>query len=1098
MDTITLPPLTIIPAGAGSGKTYTIQQRLGNWVTNGLVASERILAVTFTEAAAAELAERIRSSLHKLGRLEEALKLDQAYISTIHGLGLRVLTEFAFDEGLSPRPRLLNEDEENTLIRLALARTNKVDEITANLGRFGYKYDFVGGRTPEQVFRDDLLKMINVLRAAGRSGDDNSYTDQATEWIRDRYGPVKKAKALNDSVYTAVCELLDEFPNNLAADYGSSNTAISELNRDYKNLKSMTDITAVKHDWALWQALRDLRGSVRGCQLPKTYDALTYKVKSSTDELPNHPGPLEQAVRHVRALIAAGKEVLEHYSKAKREAGLVDYSDMIAMAGQILTKRPEVRKTLAERLDCLVVDEFQDTNPLQFALLWQLKEAEVPTLAVGDLKQAIMGFQGADPRLFKTLIDQHHQQIAPLSGNWRSQPDLMDFINAVGIGLFEEGYDRLEPHGKQSTQSPLEIISFHTRGKGKQHVIRAQAFAIRIENMLNDSKQLINDRRTGKRRRLRGGDIAVLCPTRKILVQTADVLRSRGMQVVLQEGGWYESRIVQLTCQALAYVANPQDRHAALYLSVTELGQCELKTALEQLLKDGRIIDPVLGRLDGITDRTQDRTIFALLADVIAALHLFDLIANWPDADQMRANLLRLQAEAGGFMQANREALASGGYHGCGIQSFLAWLDAKTKQSDTNNQPQPRVIEEDAIQLTSWHSSKGREWPVVFVGGLEQPCAARLPNLSLGYNSFDDLSRLLDNARIEYSPKFAAPESNQRFLEDLNFNAELEAKRLLYVALTRASEKLILEWPEYMEKSKKKLTYWAQLSRFISVLDNHQGNTDQEETDEEEASDHKQDARDKQDNKKNPETDYCMVIVGDSFFQCPSLVGGSRVVPTEQNHNAGDSHGTLMGIARRALKHREVPTEHQPDSVIPSALPAMVDKEIESNQTLETVKYHSGLEIDIGLTGTELGSFLHRCFEILGARHGLVDDLSEITGVDLNHQVAIEIADSVAGFENWITDRFATSTSHRELPLLGLDDNGSVVSGTADLILQTAKGVWIIDHKSDQIDDPEHTFIHYRPQLECYSKLLHSMGHKVLGIGINWIRRGEIVLEVIG
>ncbi|MCY4264065.1 MAG: hypothetical protein OXE78_04330, partial [Gammaproteobacteria bacterium] len=129
---------------------------------------------------------------------------------------------------------------------------------------------------------------------------------------------------------------------------------------------------------------------------------------------------------------------------------------------------------------------------------------------------------------------------------------------------------------------------------------------------------------------------------------------------------------------------------------------------------------------------------------------------------------------------------------------------------------------------------------------------------------------------------------------------------------------------------------------------------------------------------------------------------------------------------------------------------------------------------------------------------GLVDDLSEITGVDLNHQVAIEIADSVAGFENWITDRFATSTSHRELPLLGLDDNGSVVSGTADLILQTAKGVWIIDHKSDQIDDPEHTFIHYRPQLECYSKLLHSMGHKVLGIGINWIRRGEIVLEVIG
>ena len=95
--------------------------------------------------------------------------------------------------------------------------------------------------------------------------------------------------------------------------------------------------------------------------------------------------------------------MLVHYAAAKREAGLVDYSDMIAMAGQLLRERSDVLDTLVKRVDCLVVDEFQDTNPLQFALLWQLKEAGVPTLVVGDLKQAIMGFQGADPRLFEAL-----------------------------------------------------------------------------------------------------------------------------------------------------------------------------------------------------------------------------------------------------------------------------------------------------------------------------------------------------------------------------------------------------------------------------------------------------------------------------------------------------------------------------------------------------------------------------------------------------------------------------------------------------------------------------------------------------------------------
>ena len=84
---------------------------------------------------------------------------------------------------------------------------------------------------------------------------------------------------------------------------------------------------------------------------------------------------------------------------------------------------------------------------------------------------------------------------------------------------------------------------------------------------------------------------------------------------------------------------------------------------------------------------------------------------------------------------------------------------------------------------------------------------------------------------------------------------------------------------------------------------------------------------------------------------------------------------------------------------------------------------------------------------------------------------------------------------HRELPLLGIDDNGSVVSGTADLVLETDGGIWIIDHKSDQVDDPELAFNSYRPQLECYATLLQSMGHNVLGLGINWIRRGEVVLE---
>jgi len=112
---MSLPLLTIIPAGAGSGKTYAIQTKLSEWVRKGFVNPEKIVAVTFTEAAAAELRERIRAELVKDGRVEDALRLDQAYISTIHSFGLRIITEFAFEAELSPMPRLLNDRAGNGL-----------------------------------------------------------------------------------------------------------------------------------------------------------------------------------------------------------------------------------------------------------------------------------------------------------------------------------------------------------------------------------------------------------------------------------------------------------------------------------------------------------------------------------------------------------------------------------------------------------------------------------------------------------------------------------------------------------------------------------------------------------------------------------------------------------------------------------------------------------------------------------------------------------------------------------------------------------------------------------------------------------------------
>ncbi len=1060
---MTLAPLTIVPAGAGSGKTHTIQQRLGEWIVDGKIAPERIVAVTFTEAAAAELRERIRAKLLGLGRLEDALELDRAYVSTIHGFGLRLLTEFAFDAGLSPRPRALNDDEENTLIRLALARTDKADVVTARLTEYGYRYDFPSQRSAEEVFRDDLLNVVTQLRSAGWTHQSDAYAQGAVRWIRERYGAAGDGAASTAKLQRAAKSLLDAFPENLAAPCGKNATAKKDLQRDYRNLRAALAEAPLSSDWQLWQQLRELRPSKRGTPLPAGYDDLADAVRRAADALPTHPGPLRQATSLIEALLAAGQDVLVHYARAKREAGLVDYADMIAMAAAMLRDRPEVLQTLVARMDCMVVDEFQDTNPLQFALLWQLKTAGVPTVVVGDMKQAIMGFQGADPRLFNALIQQHPTAARPLERNWRSQPRLMHFVNAVGAGLFKD-YAPLEPCADESVLAPIELIEFPAKAKKSQHAVRAAAVGQRLGELLADPKQQVRDRRTRQPRRLRGGDIAVLCPTHQMLSDYAVALRGQGLRVRLQETGWHASRIVQLALQALAYVANPADRHAALYLAVTELGSLDLEAACQQLVDPGRLDEPLLARLDGLAGQLVDRTVYGLVADTLSALGLFDVVARWPDADQARANLLRLQAEAGEFMEANREALASGGFHGSGIQSFLAWLDTQVERKDRDNQPDSRSMDEDAVQLVTWHGAKGREWPVVFVAGMDRKLSPRLSGMALGYASFDDLAQLLATAQIEYAPKFAAPEASERFLQGLQDELAVEARRLIYVAMTRARDKLVLEWPSYLAvqsakdraEKKEKLTYWSILANDAGVA-----------------------------------RDADSISAGGATFPCIVTQGGSAL-PDADDALGATPAAALSTTGRRAIRRASVPETLTPDSVAPSATAMAAANAPTSRPTLR--RYHDGLELDLDLSATAQGTFLHRCFELLGAKPALADRLSAITGVALDEDELGKIADSVARFEAWQAEYFSAKSVLRELPLLALEANGSVVSGTADLVLELDDGVWVIDHKSDPVDDPETAFRHYRPQLECYAALLGRMGHPVAGVGINWIRRGEVSL----
>jgi ATP-dependent exoDNAse (exonuclease V) beta subunit len=1044
-----LPLLTLVPAGAGSGKTYRIKEQLADWVESGKVQPDRIAAVTFTETAASELRDRIRTTLMARNRMEDALRLDQSFITTIHGFGNRLLVEYAFEAKHSPAPRLLGEDEESLLLRKAIARIERIEAISRKLDLYGYKYDFVSGTDGAGQFRNRILSCVQMLRVIGGGVNRSLRLNHALGVIKRLYGETADARVLTEQLRRSTRELLKAYPDCMR-EFVNSNSAKAAVESDHRFLQEAANTKALDDNWGLWQKLQNLKVFKSDNQLPAGYQELAREVIALAGELHRHPGPLADAINHAEVLLKSAWDTLADYARRKLEKGIIDFTDMIDIARQLLWI-PGVLEHAAGRFDCLVIDEFQDTNPLQFSMLWKLHQAGVPALVVGDVKQSIMGFQSADPRLMRSLMEQHPEHCQPLDGNWRSQPALMDFVNAAGAAMFGNNYTSLEPRAPFTSKiSALEAICFE--GPGIKAGIQAQHVAARIKAIFSDKKKMVYDSRIKKHRPVRGEDVAVLGLTHRRLKGYAEALTAIGIRARLEQDGWFSSRPVQLLYHGLCRVADPGDRHAALYLSVTELGDQDLTSATSTLLKGDDLPLPLLERLDDIGQNKGILAVDELVSQTIDAMQLYDVISTWPDAGQARANLLRFQGEAEAFVHADREALAGGGFYGTGLKTFLAWLQRNLEEREGDRQPTPHVHDEDAVQLLTWHAAKGKEWPIVVVTTLDCNVAGRLPSLDIDYTDFSDLTAVLDNARIAFSPQFASRETNDRFLYPLDEKARVEGLNLLYVAMTRAREQLVLEWPQNLATSTR-YTYWHLLGESAGIrLDANQ------------------------------------MRVGEASFDC-RVTAADRDAPAEFQQPVSPVLQMLPVLGRRALEAAPLPKKLTLEFVTPSRLHGIeADRKMPA---VSAISYATPPKLTLA-SGAERGLIVHRALELL------CQDVPEARARMAVGQ-SIEDADwrilqsTSKQFMETLSAEFDPTALHWEVPIVAEDKAGSVINGTIDLLVETKEGYWIIDHKSDETEAWEVRFVTYWPQLECYTRAIYQgMSLRVIGVAIHWACCGQI------
>lgn len=1045
--------LVIVPAGAGAGKTHRIKQQLSDWVKRKIVRPERILAVTFTEAAASELRERIRAGLLESGSVAEAMAVERAYVSTIHGLGLRILSEHAFAAGASPQPRHLGDAERDLLIRQALAHARALDPIKEDPERFGYAPNFHKGETVEDNLRGRVLAMIDLLRGIGDKGRDPGLIAPALVRLDRLYGEVlDDPDAARDRLLAAVQAMLAAFPE------GGMATVTAKGPRETleKNLALFRRVDRspdlLDRDWTVWQSLRALFTSNSRSKTPDGYDDLATAIMEAAGVLPTHPGPLADAKKNLRCLIACAQEVMDAYDARKKSLGLIDFADMITEAERLLRTEPAVRDAVLGEIDCVIIDEFQDTNPVQFALLWQLGAEAPRTLLVGDAKQSIMGFQGADARLSQALARANPDATQPLVNNWRSTPEVMKFVNALGAGLFGADYTSLSPQRDPVPGVALEVLNM-ARGRTVRNYSRPQEHvAERIARILQD-KETVTDRHTKAAREVRPSDIALLVRRHTTAANYATELRARGVPVRIAEDGWSTAPAVQAARAALSFAANPADIHAALVLRTLGPDPMPLQEALTAQI-DGRLLDdPVLMRLAGLADDLRRLPVLAAFGLVLDAAGLHDWAAAQNDAGQARADLLRFMAEAAEFETAHRDLKAASGFHGESAKVFLGWLDARTAEQDFDRHPDPSADTAEAVEIVTWHSSKGREWPITVVAefdaGIEEwPGTTSVHFEALGQTQ--DMAEVLESAQLIHTPAMAAPEAARRFIEDRRADFEADARNLLYVALTRARDRLVLEWPGFLkEREPGELP-----SCLFHVFE-----------------------------------DTCAPQISADGLRIAGVECAAKVTPLPDvaplTEYAPDNRARLL---RFGAPDPLPPVELTPWRLQPSqaafAGPAPASRSVSI-----------GPAWPIGASDTTRGTALHLALRTCLTRPDLAPSLPAATGLDAATLALVE--ERAAALKAWLTADGYTDL-RCEIPVLGHTPDGAEISGTIDLLATGPNGVCLIDHKTGGSGKG---FGPYWPQLATYIDLLRDLfpPHPLNRMALFWLDHGVLeVAEVAG
>lgn len=828
-----------LSAGAGCGKTFVLTERFLSHLQPGngdalddLAGLHQLIAITFTDRAAREMRDRIRSKC--FDRLQTApasdvdywlrllRSLDTARISTIHAFCGTLLRSHAVEAKLDPRFTVVEQSQADTLLaeliddvlRNALAeRGPAAMELTVRLGL------------------DRLREMIASLVSYGRTipFDDwltKSPADLVAIWDRFRSDNVLPSIVAGISNGPAAKELLQVicFLGDVS---GELKKRCQTLAASLPNLTKSKNLAADLE--AILQAAR-----VQGAGTKKTWpdetlyerfkaaaETVRSEVKWAFELLQFDQKAAEADASAGLQLLSLVSEVLKQYEARKQELAWLDFNDLLIRARELLVdpQHADLQKRLASQTRLLLVDEFQDTDPVQVDLIKALCGPRLhkgQLFFVGDYKQSIYRFRGADPSVFRQLQRETPKPgQLPLTKNFRSQPAILDFVNALFCDALSSAddeamqYEPLRAHHSQVTPTPaIEFLWANCADLKKGEVgAKAEArrrdadhLARRIRQMLDHGELLVRDIAAKDRpqaRPVQPKDIAVLFRALSDVQYYEEALRTWGIDYYLVGGhAFYAQQEIYDVMNLLRSLASSADEISLAGVLRGPMFALTDETLYwlsqhEHGLAFGLFDESVPASLsDEQRERTayaaktmselrqlKDRLPIAALLNEAMRRTAYDaaLLAEFM-GERKLANLRKLIDQARSFDQSGV----------LGLTDFIVQLSQFVVRQPREPLAATHPEGTNVVRLMTIHQSKGLEFPVVFV-----------PDLDRASHGVE--SGAVWNPQLGPLVKLPLRRDNEAHLTGLDLhNAlasledEAERLRLLYVATTRAADYLVL------------------------------------------------------------------------------------------------------------------------------------------------------------------------------------------------------------------------------------------------------------------------------------------------------------------